>query len=580
MGNMAAGVELFTDLSLVVAIGAGVAYVMHRLKQPLIIGHILTGILVGPTVFGILRDDQAFGAFSSIGVALLLFVVGLELNIRVFSKLSHVVLSSAIFQVAAITTLGMVLARLLGFDQGIESFVIGLGLALSSTMIIVKILNDKKETARLYAQVAIGVIILQDVIATGGKIFLSAQHSHESSALSMAFLLSRGIFVSAGLILLSKTLLPRLVKSLESSKEFLLLFALGWGLGFAALFERVGFSIEIGALFAGMSMAVLPVSHEISVRLRPLRDFFIVIFFILLGSRLVPGQMTEVFVPALVFAVVVLIIKPLTILVSMGLAGYTKRTSFKTSVALAQVSEFSLVLLYSAVGHGLASEKAAATITLVALLTFAASTYMMKYDDELFEKLEHRLKFFERKITRLEQSGAAQHYPVVLLGYRKGGTEFVRTFKKMNKRFVVVDYDPEVMEALEGQGLNLLYGDATDPEMIEELQLKKAKLVVSTISDFATNEFLAHWLEKENNTAVFICSADTAAHAAQLYASGAAYVMLPHFIGSEKIGTFLQRSGFSKTEFRKYREKHLRRLEAYYAEEAAEDDDMSGLGPA
>jgi voltage-gated potassium channel Kch len=210
-----------------------------------------------------------------------------------------------------------------------------------------------------------------------------------------------------------------------------------------------------------------------------------------------------------------------------------------------------------------------AVIGLTALITFAGSAYLMKYDDELYRMLEKHLRLFERKVTRFEQNGSLQNYSVVLFGYRKGGAEFIRTFRAMKKRFVVVDYDPDAVELIERQHVNFLYGDATDVELIDELNLHKSKLVVSTISDFATNEFLASWLKTNNPGAVFVASADTAYHAAHLYSEGAAYVMMPHFIGSEKISTFIKRTGFKKSEFNKFREKHLQYLETHYSEEPA-----------
>jgi len=563
---MSNSASLFTELSLVVAIGAFVAGLMHRFRQPLVIGHILTGLLVGPAFLNLIHEESAFGVFGTIGVSLLLFIIGLELNIKVFQRLGNIVVTTTAVQVGSITIIGVLASKLLGFGS-MESFIIGLALALSSTIIIIKILNDKKETTRLYAQVAIGVLILQDLVATAGKIFISAQSGDAGSFFSILFLLVRGAAVAGVLYWASKELLPRLTKELEGSKELLLLFAMGWGLGFAVLFEKVGFSTEIGALFAGVSMATLPYSHEVGARLKPLRDFFIVIFFLTLGYGIVPGQLFEVLFPAIILSLIVVMIKPVVVMSSMGFSGYTKRASFKAAVALGQVSEFSLVFLFSAVGYGLASDKAKSTVTLVALITFATSTYMMKYDDELFNKLEKHLRLFERKVTKLEQKTAMQRYPVVLLGYRKGGAEFIRTFVKMKKRFVVVDYDPEVIELLERQKLNLIYGDVTDPEMTEELQLDSAKLIVSTISDFNTNEYLAHWLTNHNPGAVFICGAETANDAAELYSRGAAYVMMPHFIGSEKIGNFLQKSGLSKSEFKKFREKHLQHLETYFSEE-------------
>jgi Trk K+ transport system NAD-binding subunit len=253
-------------------------------------------------------------------------------------------------------------------------------------------------------------------------------------------------------------------------------------------------------------------------------------------------------------------------LISLGGLGYTKRASFKTAVAMSQVSEFSLVFLVAALNSGLVSERASTTLTLTALITFAVSTYLMKYDNELYTKLEDHLRLFERHLTKVEQRGARNRYSIVQFGYRKGGHEFLKTFKKMGKRFVVVDYDPDAIETLERQEINYLYGDATDPELLEEVQLEHAKLVVSTMSAPETNLFLAHWLSTHNPGAVFVCSADSAEHAAELYEEGVAYVMLPHYIGSERISNFIRKNGFNKTEFKRFREKHLVYLQAHHEE--------------
>lgn len=555
--------HLFTQLSITVALGAGIAMFMRYIRQPLIIGHIITGIIAGPAVFGIIHDDAAFNGLSSVGIALLLFIIGLDLSIRVFSRLGKVVVITAAVQILTITWLGFLASRLLGFER-FESLILGLALALSSTIIIVKLLNDKKETTRLYAQITIGILLLQDLVATAAKIGMEAK-SEGGSPSSIVILLARGIGVSLLLYLISKYFIPRFTRALESSKELLLLFALGWGLGMAALFEAVGFSIEIGALFAGVSLASLPYSSEMSSRLKPLRDFFIVIFFITLGQTMSPSKMLDVLGNAVVLSAIVLVAKPLAVMVSMGLLGYTKRASFKTAVSLSQVSEFSLVFLAAAVAANLASVEAATTFALVALITFAASTYLMKYDDRLYGRLEHHLRFFERKITQTEQKEARFTYPIVMFGYRKGGMEFLKTFRAMNHKFVVIDYDPEIIETLEQQQVHYIYGDAVDPEMLEEIHLDKTKLVVSTISDYKTNRFLTHWLSKNNPHAVFVCSADSAQHASDLYADGAAYVMIPHYIGSEKLSSFIHKNGFSKTEFKHYREKHLAYLQSHYA---------------
>ncbi len=559
----------FTEISLLVALGAFVALCMRALRQPLIIGHIITGVLVGPAFLNLVSADTAFEGLSSMGVALLLFIIGLDLNLTALSRLGKTVLVTGSAQVLGVTAIGYTVSQLLGFGR-MESAVTGVALALSSTLIIVKLFNDKRETTRLFAQITIGVLLLQDIIATAAKIGLSSRAHGGDSFLTHAVLIGRGVGLIALLYILSRYLLPRLTRAMVSSRESLLLFALGWGLGFATLFEHVGFSIEIGALFAGVSLASLPYSREMASRLKPLRDFFLVIFFITLGQTLTPGTIASNLGPALALSVVALLAKPLITLAGMGIQGYTKRASFKAAIAMSQVSEFSLVFVASALGYGLISGRVASTITLVALITFAASTYLIKYDDQLFRLLERHLRFFERKVVRRTQAGQNRHYPIVLFGYRKGGPDFIKTFRQMNRRFVVVDYDPEVIDVLEHHDLQYLYGDASDPELLDEMNIDKSKLVVSTISDQKTNLLLADWLNTHNPSAVFVCSADTAEHASELYSSGASYVMLPHYIGSEKINSFIRRNGFSKTEFKHYRDKHIAYLQTHFEPAAQE----------
>lgn len=555
--------NLFIEISLIIALAGAISLIMKALRQPLIIGHIITGIIAGPAVLKIIHVDTAFDSLSAMGVALLLFIIGLDLSVRVFSKLGKTIIWTTLVQVISITGLGAVASYTLGFGR-IESLIMGLALALSSTIIIVKLFNDKKETGRLYAQITIGVLLLQDVIATIAKIGMAAKAHDDGTVITIIGLLLRGIGLTALLYVASRYVVPRLTKTLEKNKELLLIFALAWGLGFAALFEHVGFSIEIGALFAGVSLASLPYSSEMASRLKPLRDFFLIIFFITLGQALTPEKLIGVLGIAAILSLLVVVLKPIAAMVSLGAMGYTKRASFKSAISLSQVSEFSLVLMASALSAGLVTDQAATTITLVALITFVASTYLIKYDGSLYRLLERHLRLFERKVTRYEQKDGDHHYPMVLFGYQKGGHEFLRTFRNMKQKFVVVDYDPEVIDTLERQDVHFLYGDATDPELLEEIGLERSRLVVSTMGDHETNLSLAQWLKSHNPRVVFVCSADSAEEASDLYADGASYVMMPHYIGSEKISSFIKRNGFNKTEFKTFREKHLAYLQTHY----------------
>lgn len=556
--------SLFTEISTLIALGASIALLMRLLRQPLIIGHIITGIIAGPSLLNIIHADTSFSGLSSMGVALLLFIIGLDLSVKIFSRLGRVVFITAGAQIIGITAAGFLAAERFGFNRT-ESFLIGLALSLSSTIIIVKLFNDKSETTRLYAQITIGVLLLQDVVATVAKIGLATRAGGGDSTTVLLELLLKGGGLILVLYIFGHFIIPTLNKTMESSKELLLLFALGWGLGFATLFEMAGFSIETGALFAGVSLASLPYSSEMVSRLRPIRDFFLVIFFITLGQSMAPGRLAGVMGVAAVFCLIVLVLKPLVVMMTMGGLGYTKNASFKAAVSMSQVSEFSLVLLLAAAGFGMVGERAITTVTLVAFITFGVSTYLIKYDKTLFSKFERYLRFFERKVTRYEQQSSAHRHSVLLFGYRKGGQEFVKVFKDIGKRFLVIDYDPEVIESLESQRIDYLYGDVTDVELLEEAGIGRVKLAISTISDHEANKFLLQQIEKSDGDTVFICPADRIERAAELYELGASYVILPHYIGSEKIGAFIKKSGFSKTEFQRFRDKHLAHLQSHYA---------------
>lgn len=557
--------DVFTELSLIIAIGSGIALVMRILKQPLIIGHILTGILVGPTVFGLVNSAETIEVFSKIGIALLLFIIGLGLNPRVIREVGKVAGLAGLVQIGITAGAGWLMGTIFGFSKT-ESVVLGVALSFSSTIIILKVLSDKKELSRLYGKITIGVLLIQDILATIALLVFTAQSGQDGFSVSQLLtLLAKGLGIGIPLVLIGSHVLPRLHNLIAGSQEFLFLFSIGWGFGSAALFELAGFSLEVGALFAGVSLATLPYAQEISARLRPLRDFFVVVFFINLGANLSFGEIWKIMPIIIASLGVVLILKPMVTTITMGILGYTKRTSFKTGIALAQISEFSLILATLASSKGKVDDELVATLTIVALITIALSTYAMMFSEGLFKFFDQHFMMFERSRAQYEQKESRKHYELVLFGYQRGGHEFVKVFKALGKRYVVVDYDPEMIDTLEKTGVDYLYGDAGDKELLDELQLEHTKLIVSTITDYETNKLLLKLIEQINPHAVVINHADSVEQAAELYELGASYVMMPHYIGSEKIGAFIKKSGFKKSEFRKFRDKHLAYLQSHYA---------------
>ncbi len=558
---------VFAELSLIIAIGAGMAIVMRLIRQPLIIGHIFTGIIVGPSILHLIKSADTIDVFSSIGIALLLFIIGLGLNPKVIREVGKVSAITGGLQVLLSTAIGYGGGLILGYTKT-ESLFFGVALAFSSTIIILKLLSDKKEQTRLYGKVVTGILLVQDVMAATALLFVTAKSSEGGFTFdSLTHLVIKGLTIALPMFFVGMVILPKVHKFVAGSQELLFLFAIGWGFGFAALFERAGFSLEMGALLSGVALASLPFTQEISARLRPLRDFFIIVFFITLGSQLSFGHIGLILPAIIIGSFVVIVIKPIIVMSIMGLMGYTKHTSFKTAVATAQVSEFSLVFIVLGSNQHLISENLVTTLTIVALVSIAVSAYMIIYADKLYELFEADLSMFERRKEKRKEHEKRHGFDIVLFGYHKGGQEFIKVFEKLKHSFVVVDYDPEVIDILENQKIQFIYGDVSDVELLGEIGLDKPKMVVSTITDFDTTVFLVKILSEKNPRAVIICHADNVAEAEELYNLGATYVMMPHYIGSEKISALIRKSGLKKSEFKQFREKHLEYLHAHYEDE-------------
>lgn len=554
--------HLFTQLSVIIAIAAGISAIMRFFKQPLIIGYILTGILVGP-VLGLIKDASTLESFSKIGIALLLFIVGLGLNPRVIKELGKVSFVVGGLQVVVMSFIGTMIMLALGRDLQ-TAILIGVAISFSSTIVGLKLLSDKKEQTRLYGKLAIGILLVQDLLATFALLGLSTRADGFSGA-DVLLLILKGALIGVPLFIISNKLLPKLNKFVSGSTEFLFLFAIAWGFGVGALFETAGFSLEIGALIAGVCLASQTYSQEITSRLRPVRDFFIVIFFIFLGANIQLGDILSELPIALLVSAVVLIVKPALITMPLGLFGHTRRNSFKAGILMAQISEFSLIFIILAQSLGLVDEKTVSLITLIALFTIAGSCYLIDYDDGLFNRLKTKIRFFEngRQDKTIER---VKNYDIIQFGYTKGGDDLVKTFSNLPGRhnMIVVDYNPDVVETLEQKQIHFMYGDASDADLLEEVGVESAKIIVSTMGHFPTTKFLIEFVAKSNPDAVIIVQADSPEEAAEFYGLGASYVMVPHYVGSERLGNFISRHGFKKKEFEKHKERHLAQLHSKY----------------
>ncbi|MEX0668777.1 MAG: cation:proton antiporter family protein [Candidatus Saccharimonadales bacterium] len=555
--------DVFVEISLILVVATLIAALMQLLRQPLIIGHIITGLIVGPTVLDLVHSAETVELFSHMGIALLLFIIGLGLNPRVIKEVGKIAVMTGVGQILFTSTIGFLVAQALGFSAA-HSVYIALGLSFSSTIIILKLLSDRKDTHRLYGKIATGFLLVQDIVAVMALVAVTALGQDQSLGEAMTSTLLSGAAFIGGIVLVSIYVLPHLQKFLSRSQEFLFLFAIGWGFGVASLAYAIGFSIEIGALAAGVALASSPYAFEVASKMRPLRDFFIVLFFIILGAELDIMSIGSGLLPATALSILILIGNPIIVMSIMGALKFKKKTGFKAGLTVAQISEFSLILLLLAREQNFITDEIVSMMTLVAMVTIAVSTYMIIYSDKLYDWLEPYLSIFERKNTRDKSEGGDKH-DVILFGYKTGSHTLIDSFKKINKKYLVVDYNPEVIESLNKQNINALYGDANDAEFLEDLSLESTKMVIAATSDHSTNVLVSRHILECNPKAVVIAKAEESNEADVLYDIGVHYVMMPHFLGSRDISRKISRYGLKSHDyFAKAKQEHINHLAKNY----------------
>ncbi len=535
-----------------------VSVLMRLLRQPLIIGYIFTGVLLSPYFLNFIKSTDSIFVFSQIGVALLLFIVGLSLSPNVIKEVGKVSLITGLGQIIFTSFVGFIFGILLGFST-IASLYIAIAMTLSSTIIIMKLLSDKNDLGKLYAKISVGFLLVQDIVAILLLIFISSFSEGVNLAELALKTFFGGILTVVFLIIFSKKVLPKLSSFFAKSQEFLFLFAIGWGLGIATFFDFIGFSLEVGALVAGIALAATPYNYEISSKMRPLRDFFIILFFILLGSQMFLKSFSEFLIPLIIFSLFVLIANPLIMMILMGVLGYKKRISFMTGVTTAQISEFSLILVALGVSVGHINSEILSFVTIIGLITIAGSSYLILYSEKLYNLFSPYLSIFERKHLRREQANL-KNYDILLFGYNRVGYDFLHTFKKLQKRFLVVDYNPDVITKLAKDKIDCRYGDADDIEFLEQLNLKNIKMAISTIPDFETNLLLISTIRRINKKAIVMCVSHHIDEARKLYSKGVSYVIMPHFLGGKYASMMIDRHGFNSDKFNEEKKKHLDHL--------------------
>ncbi|MCS6925076.1 MAG: cation:proton antiporter [Candidatus Binatia bacterium] len=537
--------NVFYEIAALLLVATLLGLLAVRLRQPLIVAFITVGILAGPAGFGWVRSSEQVGLLAHMGITLLLFVVGLRLDLHLIVSIGPVALATGLGQVVFTSVIGYCIALALGMAP-LAALYVAVALTFSSTIIIVKLLSDKREIDALHGRIAVGFLIVQDIVVVLTMIGLSAFRSGTADGMVGTIMLIRllqgGAFL-AGIGVLARWVLPPLLHSLAQSHELLILSAIAFAASLASLGDALGFSKEVGAFLAGVVLASTPYREAIGARLASLRDFLLLFFFLDLGATLDLSLLGAQTGAATVLSLFVLIGNPLIVMIIMGSMGYRKRTSFLAGLTVAQISEFSLILGALGFSLGHIDAETVGLITLVGLVTIGLSTYMILYSHSLYEYLAPWLGLFERSVPHREQAedtvAPSARVDVIVFGLGRYGNNLARGLRHQGRSVLGVDFDPEAVRVWHRHHLPARYGDAEDPEFPATLPLEHAQWVVCAIPQRHVNLALLHALRHHGYTGQIALTAHTAQDAERLRAAGADVVLLPFADAAERAAEIL-----------------------------------------
>ena len=528
------------ELASLIILSAGLGILAKIFRQPLIIAYLITGIIISYT--GIINaNNETFRLFADLGIVFLLFLIGLEINYDSLRMIGKPAIILGLGQIIFTFVGGFFIAKFLGFNS-IASSYISIALTFSSTIIIVKLLSEKKDISSFYGKLSVGFLLVQDLVAILILIFLTGIETggaNQNIIIGKTILtILKGIIIFSLILYLGRKFVPYIFDKVARSQELLFLISLAWLFLMVAIVKKLGLSIEIAGFLAGLSLANSSENFQISSKLKPLRDFFIMIFFIVLGSSFSLPKIQGIGLEIIIFSLFVLIGNPLIVLILMGILGYKKRTSFLTGLTVAQISEFSLILALMGQKLGHLNESEVGLITGVGIITITLSTYLILNSDLIFRRISKYLSIFERKKI-LEDKNFAVEYkkPIILVGAHRTGQSIALNINPKN--LLVIDFDPDIISFLKQKNIDYIFGDIADPDVFEKANIPQAKIIISTSPDFNDNMTLLQEIKKLEQKPKIILRAETEKDALILYEKGADYVLLPNFTAGQYLGKTL-----------------------------------------
>ena len=532
--------ELIHDLALSIVmawlfgVGAFVA------RQPLILAYLVAGFVIGPFGFKWVQSEQSINIIAELGLIFMLFMIGLEIDLKKIVRAGSVILVTSATQIVGCFVLALGLFLLMGLTLGdgrFDALYLAAAVALSSTVIIVKVLYDKFELDTLPGRITLGVLVLQDLFAI---LFLAIQPSLNDLRFDVVLvsLIRVGVLLSLAL-LVSRFTLPHLFQIIARLPELVLVGALAWCFAVAEFAEFLGLSREMGALVAGVSLSTFPYALDVTAKVTSLRDFFITLFFVALGMT-IPLPTAAVLGVALVIVVFTLISRLITVFPPLYAMQQGIRASLLPAINLAQISEFSLVLIQvgaqsAQVQPATASAASAAFVVLAVLSTF----FMMRSDAMVRSAIPVLKRIGLRDLDEARpgdepETTEERKRRIVILGFYRVASSFLTELERRHaallEQVFVVDFNPTVYHTLKTRGIKVYYGDIGHADTLTHAGLADAEIIISSVPDSllkgTNNERLVRHARAVNPTAKIIATADVLAETQTLYAAGADYVTI------------------------------------------------------
>jgi len=547
--------SLLSQIGIVIGIAAIIAFIGRSIKQPLIVAYLLTGVVISPFFLNLIDPTVYLQALAGIGIALLLFIIGTSLDFRIIRTIGGVSIIGGISAVVIVCLAVFLLAKGLGFDL-VPSLYIALAFSFSSAVVVVKILSDKKEIDTLHGQIALGILIIESFIAAIALMIIPV--ISVGGIGEIPFQIVKFVSMIFLVVLVGKMIFSKMLNFAAKNQEVLFLVSLAWAFVVSALFELMNLSAEIGALIAGMIVASSKYNLEIKSKVKGIRDFFVILFFVYFGAQLVGPISLTLLKQAIIFSLFILIGKPLIVMCLTRSFGFKKRTNFMIGTSLTQVSEFSLIVVLMGYHLGHLAQSVFSLTILVTLITVSLSSYAIYFSNPIYTSISRFLGLFDGKRKNFDRNNKIDKYDIILLGYSRLGFNLVKAFDLTKKKYLVVDYNPITIMNLSKRGINCVYGDVNDLEFLKSIKLNLVKMIISTIPDYSTN--IGVMKSIENKDCIFIATSNQIHNAMELYENGADYVITPHYLGGDFMASMLVRDNFNKKSLREEGKLHIKQI--------------------